>query len=74
VVLCCASLLAIVPFALLALVRAATGDDWHQQLIDAVSGGGALTGGAWFAARIGLLATLKVGLGGLFGGGGAGRG
>lgn len=74
VVLCCLSLLAVVPFALLALVRAATGDDWHQQLIDATSGGGALAGMVWFAARVGLHSALKVGLGGLFGGGGAGRG
>ena len=68
------SVLAVVPFALLALVRAATGDDWQQQLIDVASGGGALTGVALFAARLGLLGALKVGLGGLFGGGGAGRG
>lgn len=73
-VLCCLSLLVVVPFALLALVRAATGDDWHQQLIEAASGGGVLMGMAWFAARIGLVTALKVGLGGLFGGGGAGRG
>lgn len=74
VVLFCVVLLAVVPFALLALVRAATGDDWHQQLIDAASGGGALAGVVWFAVRVGLFSALKVGLGGLFGGGGAGRG
>lgn len=72
-VLCCVSLLAVVPFALLALVRAATGDDWHRQLVEAVSGSGALTGVAWLAARVGLFTALQVGLGGLFGGGGAGR-
>jgi hypothetical protein len=74
IVLCCLTLLAVVPFALLALVRAATGEDWHQQLIEAASGGGALTGVAWLAVRVGLISALKVGLGGLFGGGGAGRG
>ena len=73
-VLCSLSLLVVVPFALLVLLRAATGDDWHRQLIEAASGSGALTGVAWFAARVGLLGALKVGLGGLFGGGGAGRG
>jgi uncharacterized membrane protein YgcG len=74
VLLFCLILLAVVPFALLALVRAATGDDWHQQLIEAASGGGVLTGLAWFSVRVGLRSALKVGLGGLFGGGGAGRG
>lgn len=73
-VLCSLAVLAVVPFALLALVRAFTGDDWHQQLIEAASGGGALTAVVWLALRVGLLSVVKVGLGGLFGGGGAGRG
>jgi uncharacterized protein len=73
VVLCGLTLLAVVPFALLALVRATTGDDWHQQLIEAASGGGALSAVMWLAVRVGLFSALKVGLGGLFGGGGAGR-
>lgn len=73
-VLCSLAVLAVVPFALLALVRAVTGDDWHQQLLEAASGGGALTAVAWLVLRVGLLSVVKVGLGGLFGGGGAGRG
>lgn len=43
-ILCGLSLLVVIPFALLALVRAATGDDWLVRLVEAASGGGAVGG------------------------------
>jgi uncharacterized protein len=62
---CGLAVLAAVPFALFALWVAITGDDAQQRLLHAAAGGGTLLGAGWLAAR--------VGLGGLFGGGGAGR-
>ena len=61
------------PFALLALILAIGGEDARTQLIQAAAGGGTLAGILALAARIGLIAAVKVGLGGRFGGGGAGR-
>lgn len=63
--LCGLAVLAAVPFALFALWVALTGDDAQQRLLHAAAGGGTLLGAGWLAVR--------VGLGGLFGGGGAGR-
>lgn len=63
--LCALLVLLALPLALLALWVAATGDDAQQRLLNAAAGGGALVGVGWLAVR--------VGLGGLFGGGGAGR-
>jgi hypothetical protein len=39
-----------------------------------VAGGGTIAGALALAARLGLIAAVRVGLGGTFGGGGAGRG
>jgi uncharacterized protein len=61
------------PFALLALFLAVGGEEARTQLIQAAAGGGTLAGLIALAARIGLIAAVKVGLGGAFGGGGAGR-
>ena len=62
------------PFALLALVLAVGGEDAQTQLTQAAAGGGTIAGILALAARCGLIAAVKVGLGGRFGGGGAGRG
>ena len=62
------------PFALLALVMAIGGEDLRVQIAQGIAGGGSLAGILALAARVGLIAAVKVGLGGAFGGGGAGRG
>jgi hypothetical protein len=41
--------------------------------VQAAAGGGSLAVILGIAVRVGLIAAVKVGLGGLFGGGGAGR-
>lgn len=61
------------PFALLALFLAAGGEDAQTQLVHLAAGGGSIVAILGFAARVGLIAAVRVGLGGLFGGGGAGR-
>ena len=61
------------PFALLALFLAVGGEDVRTQLVQAAAGGGTLAGILALAARVGLIAAVKVGLGGRFGCGGAGR-
>jgi len=63
--LCGLVVLAVVPLALVALWRAVIGDDTADRLMQATAGGGALASAGWLAVR--------VGLGGLFGGGGASR-
>ena len=63
--LCGLAMLAALPFAGFALWVALTGDDASQRLLHGAAGGGTLLGAGWLAAR--------AGLGGLFGGGGAGR-
>ncbi len=68
------ALLVALPFGLLALVLAVVGDDLQTQLALAVAGGGSIAGALSLAARFGLFAAVKIGLGGRFGGGGAGRG
>jgi hypothetical protein len=67
------AILVAAPFALLALFLAVGGEDARTQLVQAAAGGGTLAGILALAARVGLIAAVKVGLGGLFGGGGAGR-
>jgi uncharacterized protein len=67
------AILVALPFGLLALVLAAGGEDAQTQLTQAAAGGGTIAGILALAARYGLFAAVKVGLGGLFGGGGAGR-
>jgi len=64
--------LAALPFMLLALVLSVLGEDLNRRIIQGAAGGGSLTGMLWLAARLGLLAAIKTGLGGRFGGGGAG--
>lgn len=69
------ALLTVLPLALLMLVQGLLGPDFEAQLVRAAAGGGSIAGVLWWAARHGLFAALRVGLGGRFGGGGAeGRG
>jgi uncharacterized membrane protein YgcG len=68
------AILVALPFGLLALVLAAGGEDAQTQLTQAAAGGGTIAGILALAARYGLFAAVKIGLGGRFGGGGAGRG
>lgn len=67
------ALLVALPFALLALFLAVGGEDAQNQLVQAAAGGGSIAVILGIAVRVGLIAAVKVGLGGLFGGGGAGR-
>ena len=68
-----AALLLMLPFALLLLMQALAGDDFQTRVAQASAGGGSIAAILWWAARRGFFAML-VGLGGRFGGGGAGRG
>jgi len=61
------------PFAGLALFLAIGGEDLQTQLAQGAAGGGSIAGIVALAARYGLFAAVKIGLGGRFGGGGAGR-
>lgn len=51
-----------------------SGDDPEMRLAQGAAGGGSIAGILWAAARYGLYVAVKIGLGGRFGGGGAGRG
>ena len=62
------------PFGLLLLVQAVLGEDFQSRITQAAAGGGSLGAVLWWAARHGFFSALKIGLGGRFGGGGAGRG
>jgi uncharacterized membrane protein YgcG len=65
--------LAALPFALLALILSVGGEDLQTQIAQGLAGAGSLAGILTLAVRYGLIAAVKVGLGGRFGGGGAGR-
>jgi hypothetical protein len=52
---------------------AAGGEDFHTQLVQAAAGSGSIAAVLALAARVGLIAAVRIGLGGRFGGGGAGR-
>ncbi|MGZ5124620.1 MAG: TPM domain-containing protein [Burkholderiales bacterium] len=67
------ALLLALPFGLLALLLAAGGEDFHTRLVQAAAGSGSIAAVLALAARVGLFAAVKIGLGGRFGGGGAGR-
>jgi uncharacterized protein len=67
------ALLLALPFGVLALFMAMGGEDFQTQLTQAAAGGGSITGILALAARYGLFAAVRIGLGGRFGGGGAGR-
>ncbi|MDB5866167.1 MAG: YgcG family protein [Betaproteobacteria bacterium] len=67
------ALLLIIPCGLFALLLAAGGEDLQTQIVQGVAGGGSIAGALAIAARLGLIAAVRVGLGGAFGGGGAGR-
>jgi uncharacterized protein len=67
------AILVALPFGLLALVLSFMGEDLAVQIAQGTAGGGSVLGALSLAARRGLLAAAKVGLGGRFGGGGAGR-
>lgn len=62
------------PFGLSLLVQAALGEDPKAQLAQLAAGGGSFAGILMWAARLGFFTAVKIGLGGRFGGGGAGRG
>jgi uncharacterized membrane protein YgcG len=62
------------PFGLLLLVQAVLGEDFQTRIAQVAAGGGSLGGILWWATRLGFFTALKIGLGGRFGGGGAGRG
>jgi uncharacterized protein len=62
----------VVPFALFLLYRAALGEDPDAQMAEAAAGGGGLLGVLGWALRSGFFVAVKIGLGGRFGGGGAG--
>jgi uncharacterized protein len=62
------------PLGLLALVLAVGGDDLHTRLQQAAAGSGSVAAVVALGAKYGLFAAVRVGLGGLFGGGGAQRG
>jgi len=68
------ALLMALPFGLLLLVQAALGEDLQTSFQQAAAGGGSIGGIVWWMVRHGLFGAAKIGLGGLFGGGGAGRG
>jgi uncharacterized protein len=68
------ALLLIVPCGVFALLLAIGGEDLQTQIVQGVAGGGTIAGALALAARLGLIAAVRVGLGGTFGGGGAGRG
>ena len=68
------ALLLALPIGVLALFMAIGGEDFQTQLAQAAAGGGSITGLLALAARYGLFAAVRIGLGGRFGGGGAGRG
>ena len=65
------ALLIIVPLGLIALILAIGGEDLQTRITQAAVGGGSIGGVLMLAARVGLFAAIKVGLGGRFGGGGA---
>jgi uncharacterized protein len=67
------ALLITLPFGLLALLLAVGGEDFQTRIVQAAAGGGSIAGVLALAARVGLIAAVKIGLGGRFGGGGAGR-
>lgn len=68
------ALVALLPLGLVALWFAAVGDDLAQRATLAAAGGGSIVGALVFALRHGVFAAAKLGLGGMFGGGGASRG
>jgi uncharacterized membrane protein YgcG len=71
-VLVALALLMVLPIGLLLLVQGALGDS-DLRLAQAGAGGGSILGVLWWAARAGFFAAARIGLGGRFGGGGAGR-
>jgi uncharacterized BrkB/YihY/UPF0761 family membrane protein len=67
-----AAIVLLLPFAVVALIYALLGDDLNTRIAQAGAGGGSLAAVIWWAARQGFFG-LAAGLGGKFGGGGAGR-
>jgi hypothetical protein len=67
------ALLFALPFGVLALLLAAGGEEFHTRLVQAAAGSGSIAAVLALAARVGLFAAVRIGLGGRFGGGGAGR-
>ncbi|HYH40497.1 MAG TPA: TPM domain-containing protein [Burkholderiales bacterium] len=67
------AMLLVLPFAFVALIMSIGGEELRIQIMQAAAGGGSIAGMFALAARLGLIAAVKIGLGGRFGGGGAGR-
>jgi energy-converting hydrogenase Eha subunit G len=67
------AMLMVLPFAFVALIMSIGGEELRIQIMQAAAGGGSIAGMFALAARLGLIAAVKIGLGGRFGGGGAGR-
>jgi uncharacterized protein len=67
-----AAIVLLLPFAVVMLIYAVLGDDLNTRIAQASAGGGSLAAVIWWAARQGFF-SLAAGLGGKFGGGGAGR-
>ena len=60
-------------FGVMALFLAVDGEDFEPQLAQAAAAGGSIAGMSALAARYGLFALVRIGPGGRFGGGAAGR-
>ena len=65
-------ILIILPFGIVLLIQMMVGEEFYTRLMHAAAGGGSIAGVLWWAAGVGFFTSLRVGLGGLFGGGGAG--
>lgn len=73
-VLVAVALLMVLPIGVLLLIQGLFGGNPDLRMAQASVGGGSIVGALWWAARTGFFAALRLGLGGRFGGGGAGRG
>jgi uncharacterized protein len=69
-----AAMLIALPFGLLLVVQAGLGEDPQIGIPQVAAGGGSVGGILWCAAQLGFFGAVRIGLGGMFGGGGAGRG
>jgi uncharacterized membrane protein YgcG len=67
-----AAILVFVPFVVVTLIHAVLGDDFYTRIVQLSAGGGSIAAVIWWLARQGFF-SLVIGLGGKFGGGGAGR-
>lgn len=68
------ALLIVLPIGVLLFMQGVFGGNEDLRLAQLSAGGGSILGALWWAARQGFFAAVSLGLGGRFGGGGAGRG